>query len=195
MTRQQDYQNRIASLVEAFFIGKGRLRGRIQTALFGWEPPKGFSRNGAMVIFLSVKLKLLFALGRQYPWERPDSCPRCSSYRLWGHGFVMAYFDGYDQALWLKRYRCPDCGCVVRMRPAGYFKRFQAGIAVIRSSVESKIYKGAWIPGVSRTRQCHWFRALLRRIKAHLTDTWDGGVMAGFDRLSQMGQIPVSRVI
>ena len=157
--------------------------------------PKGFSRNGAMVIFFSVGLKKLFDLGRNYPWPRPESCPRCSSYRLWGHGYVSAYLDGYDQSFALKRYRCPDCGCVIRLRPKGYFERFQASIALIRSSIVSKAVGNKWIGGISRTRQRHWFRSLCRKVKAHLTDAWGQGVAAGFDRLCQMGQIPVSRAI
>ncbi len=157
--------------------------------------PEGFSRKGAMVIFFSVGLKKLFELGRDYPWSRPDNCPRCSSYRVWGHGYVSAYFDGYDQSFTLKRYRCPDCGCVIRMRPKGYFWRFQACIAAIRSSIVSKADLNKWICGISRERQRHWFRSLCRKIKAHLTDAWSQGVVAGFDRLWEMGQIPVSRTI
>ncbi|MEE8400412.1 MAG: hypothetical protein V3S89_15480 [Desulfobacterales bacterium] len=148
-----------------------------------------------MVISFSVGLKKLFELGRDYPWPRPDRCPRCSSYRLWGHGFVSAYFDGYDQPFALKRYRCPDCRCVIRMRPAGYFKRFQASIASIRSSIVSKAGRNQWIGGIGRERQHHWFRSLCRKIKAYLTDAWSKGVVAGFDRLWKMGQIPVSRAI
>ena len=148
-----------------------------------------------MVIFFSVILNKLFIHGRHYPWPRPASCPRCNGCRLWGHGFVFAYFDGYDQPFELKRYRCPDCRCVIRMRPKGYFKRFQASIASIRSSIVSKACAGKWIAGISRSRQCHWFRSLCRRIKAYLTDAWDQGVVAGFDYLYQMGQTPVSRLI
>jgi hypothetical protein len=84
---------------------------------------------------------------------------------------------------------------VIRLRPKGYFRRFQAAIATIRSSIERKASERKWIPGVDRGRQCHWFRALRRRIKIHLTDAWDQGMLAGFDRLCQMGQIPVSRAI
>lgn len=148
-----------------------------------------------MVIFIPVELKKLFELGRNYPWPRPESCPRCSGCRLWGHGYVSADFDGYDQSFTLKRYRCPDCGCVIRMRPRGYFKRFQASIASIRSSIESKTDWNKWIGGISRERQQHWFKSLCRKIKAYLTDTWSQGVVAGFDRLWKMGQIPVSRAI
>jgi hypothetical protein len=37
-----------------------------------------------MVIFFPVMLKDLLVFGRNYPWPKPDSCPRCSNYRLWG---------------------------------------------------------------------------------------------------------------
>ena len=148
-----------------------------------------------MVIYFSVILKKLFILGRDYPWPRPGSCPRCSSCRLWGHGFVPAYFDEYDQPFQLKRYRCSDCKCVLRLRPAGYFKRFQAPVSKIRASIISKTSAGKWIAGISRSRQCHWFKALCKRIRAYLTDTWRQGIVAAFDYLRQQGQIPVSRFI
>jgi hypothetical protein len=148
-----------------------------------------------MVIFFPVILKELLVLGCNYPWPKPDCCPRCSNYRLWGHGYVSAYFDGYDQPLTLKRYRCPDCGCVLRLRPRSHFMRFQASIAFIRSSIVAKAVSNEWIGGADRTRQRHWFRALIRRIRAHLTNSWDQGPVAGFDRLLRMGQIPVSRSI
>ena len=148
-----------------------------------------------MVIFFPVILKQLFHLGRLYPWPKPDHCPRCGSHRLWGHGFVEAFFDGFDQSLLLRRYRCPDCGCVIRLRPQGYFKRFQSSIATIRSSIEQKVKAGRWLAGLSRTRQRHWFRSLVKRIKAYLTDTWDLGVVVGFDHLLRKGQTPVSRAI
>ena len=148
-----------------------------------------------MVIFFPVILKELFILGRNYPWPKPDGCPRCTGYRLWGHGFVSAYFDGFDQPFSFKRYRCPDCRCVVRLRPEEYFKRFQAAIETIRLSIASKSQAGKWIAGISRSRQRHWFRGLCKRIKAYLTDTWHQGVVAGFDYFLQLGQIPVSRNI
>jgi len=148
-----------------------------------------------MVIFFSANLNKLFIDGRNYPWPKPEHCPRCNGCRLWGHGFVLAYFDGYDQPFNLKRYRCPECRCVLRLRPAGYFKRFQAPIAMIRFSVAFKVRAGKWILAISRSRQCHWLRALGKRIKAYLTDTWSHGVVAGFDYLLQLGQIPVSRSI
>jgi hypothetical protein len=81
------------------------------------------------------------------------------------------------------------------MRPEGYFKRFQASVSTIRSSIVSKVRKSKWLAGIGRNRQRYWFRALCSKIKAYLTDTWHQGVVAGFDYLLQRGQIPVSRTI
>jgi len=35
-----------------------------------------------MIIFVSVKLKELFKKERDYPWTRPESCPRCNDYKV-----------------------------------------------------------------------------------------------------------------
>ena len=148
-----------------------------------------------MVIFSAVKLKELFKKERNYPWQKPDSCPSCNSHRIWGHGFAEAIFDGYNRPLLIKLYRCPDCGCIIRLRPMGYFKRFQAPVETIRSSITLKSTSNRWLPGISRSRQGHWFRALKKRIKAYLTETWVDGVVAGFGYLLQLRQIPVSRSI
>jgi hypothetical protein len=153
------------------------------------------TKDGNMVIFFAVKLKELFEKERDYPWQKPEKCSCCNSIRLWGHGFAEAIFDGYNQPLLLKLYRCPDCGCVIRLRPKGYFKRFQASIETIRSSIICKSTKNQWLPGINPTRQCHWFRSLCKRIKVYLTDTWCQGMVAGFDYLLQLGQAPVSRSI
>jgi len=148
-----------------------------------------------MVIFSAVKLKELFIKKRNYPWKKPPACPCCRSCTIWGHGFAEAIFDGYPQPLLLKLYRCADCGCVIRLRPKGYFKRFQAAIETIRSSVACKESMNRWLPGISRTRQRHWFNAVVKRIKAFLTDTWQPSIVDGFDYLLKQGQTPVSRTI
>jgi hypothetical protein len=183
---------------EAFFYYKEqgrRIEKRDAAALAKAVGLAGPTRNSKMVMFSAVKLKDLFEKGRDYAWQKPDNCPCCNSHRLWGHGFAAAIFDGYKRPLVLKLYRCPDCGCVIRLRPEGYFKRFQASIETIRSSITSKSIMNRWLPGISRSRQCHWFRALNKRVEAYLTGSWIGGVVAGFDRLLQLGQIPVSRFI
>ena len=167
---------------------------------FAEQPPlKRTGRAGTrikrMIIYFPVDLKKLVALGRRYPWPKPERCLRCNGCRIWGHGFVSAWFDGYSRAIEIKRCRCPDCDCVFRFRPEGFFKRFQVDAATIRSSAFSKANTGTWLPGIGRTRQRHWFRALLRKIKAYLTDTWNKGVLAAFDELVEMGLVPASRSI
>lgn len=182
-------------MTEAFFIGKRAVMSARRPALFKHENPQVVLKDVRMIIFFSAILNEIYHLGRNYPWPRLDSCPRCSGCRLWGHGFVLACFDGYDQPLCLKRYRCPDCRCVLCLRPEGYFKRFQASIATIRSSILSKVQAGKWMAGIGRSRQCHWFKSLAKKIKAHLTNTWQQGVVAAFDFFRQSDQIPVSRSI
>lgn len=158
-------------------------------------PVKTEREDFNMIFFFPVILNDLFKSGRDYQWPKPCSCTRCSGIRLWGHGYVLACFDGFDAPLILKRYRCPDCGCIIRLRPKGYLKRFQASIEAIRSSIQSKVEKGKWIDGISRSRQQHWFKSLVKRIKAYLTDSWQQGILAGFDLFLKSGQIPVSRSI
>ena len=148
-----------------------------------------------MVIFVSVKLKELFKKERNYPWTRPKSCPLCNDYKVWGHGYAQAIFDGYKQPLLLKLYRCPVCGCVIRLRPEGYFKRFQAPVETIRSSIACKSTTDRWLSGIIPNRQRHWFRALQRRVRAYLGDTWARGLLKAFDHFMAQGQVPVTRSI
>ena len=148
-----------------------------------------------MVIFFAIKLKDLFEKGRDYPWPKPKNCPCCHSHRLWGHGFAEAIFDGYKHPLVLKLYRCPDCGCVIRIRPKGYFKRFQASIKTIRFNLSYRLKNGRWPGGLGRCRQGHWLRALRRKVEAYLGKTWQLGLMEAFDHLLAQGHNPVSRSI
>ncbi len=180
--------------MEAFFIGKRAVMSAGRPALFNNESPQEVLKDKLMVIYFPAVTNEIYRLGRKYPFPRPEVCPWCQGVRLWGHGFVPVYFDGYSHPLYLKRYRCPDCGRVVCLRPQGYFRRFQASIAAIRSSIHDKVRFGKWIAGISRSRQRHWFNALVKRIKVYLTDVW-GDVLAGFDYFVKSGQIPVSRSI
>ncbi len=95
-----------------------------------------------MIIFFSVDFKQLVESGRNYSWPKPKQCLRCKGFRLCGHGFVLAWFDGFDHAIEIKRFRCPDCNCIYRFQPEGYFKRFQADIKTICSSICSKADTG-----------------------------------------------------
>lgn len=151
--------------------------------------------DGKMLLFFSVILKELSEKGRDYPWPRPQKCPRCGAHGIWGHGFISAIFDGFNQPLFLKRYRCPHCRCVVRLRPSGYFSRFQSPLGVIRESISTKEDKGVWLKGLSRSRQAHWWRALKHRIAAFFGNAFQGTMTEGFDRLYALGRSPVCRAI
>jgi hypothetical protein len=148
-----------------------------------------------MIIFVPVCIKEIIAKGRDFPWPRPGECPRCSGRRVWGHGFVPAFFDGYSCQVFLRRYRCPDCHCVLRLRPLGYFKRFQAPIEKIRSSIAYRLRNGRWPPSLSRARQGHWLRSLYRKTLAYFGQGWKARLLDGFDCLSRINEVPVSRRI
>ena len=158
----------------------------------GDVPPN--NQCALLILLVEVCVKMIFEMGREFPWPRPSRCPRCKG-RVWGHGFVQACFDGFVEPLWLRRYRCPDCGMVMRMRPEGYFSRFQTSVAEIRSRLSQRIRSGRWPPGLSHRRQGHWMRALKRRVFAYFGVSWMERLMEGFEWLWGRGQIPVSRSI
>ena len=157
----------------------------------GYSP----SQHRNMIQFVAVILKEIFDQGRKFSWERPSKCSGCGSFKVWGHGFVPAFFDGFDESLLLKRYRCPDCGCVITMRPASHFSRFQASRATIRSALQDRINNGRWPHGLNSARMRQWLTNLKRQIKAHLPRNWGAGLIAAYDYFVDIGKIPVSRSI
>ncbi|MCF8025961.1 MAG: hypothetical protein K9K82_10820, partial [Desulfobacteraceae bacterium] len=56
-----------------------------------------------MIIHVAVILKEIFRLGRNYRWQRPERCPRCHCFKVWGHGYQDTFFEGFKSALPLKR--------------------------------------------------------------------------------------------
>jgi hypothetical protein len=155
------------------------------------RPPKG----DHMIVFLCVSIKEIVERGRDFPWPRPEICPRCGSTRVWGHGFVSAIFDGFVPHVLLRRWRCPECHCVVRVRPGGYFSRFQASIETVRSSIALRLENGRWPPGGSRQRQGHWLRSLRRRVCAFFGQGGKKRLLEGFDSLMLNNEPPVCRRI
>jgi len=152
-------------------------------------------KDGPMILPVTANLKEIEKQGRNYPWIRPEVCLRCKGCRLWGHGFVGAFFDGCAEVLMLRRYRCPACGCVMKLKPRGYLRRFQAATETIRFHIERRLETGRWPMGCSCPRCRHWLRALKRQTLAHLDIRWLMQLPQAFDRLMEMGCIPVSRAI
>jgi hypothetical protein len=148
-----------------------------------------------MILGVVVNLKQLFKYQRKYPWPRPDTCPKCGVGGLWGHGFVLAYFDDLSAGVFLRRFRCPHCGCVIRLRPKGFFRRFQASIATIRFSLARRLAGGRYLPGISASRQRHWLNGLVRNVAARLGDRWRDRLLEGFEHLRACGFVPVASAV
>jgi len=148
-----------------------------------------------MILPVVVVLKEIYEKGRDYLWPRPEVCPCCKAGRPWGHGFVPAYFDGFTAGVLLRRYRCRHCRCVIRLKPQGYFDRFQSRVDTIRSIIGNLIDKKPSHSGVSRTRKAHWLKALKRKAGAYFGNCFQGHLLEAFDLLIGMGKIPVSRSI
>ena len=146
-----------------------------------------------MILLVCAKLNEIYEQGTSFNWIKPDSCPRCESVRLWGHGYVLAYFDGFAKGLLLRRFRCPDCSCVIRMKPKGYFRRFHATIYTICSCLNRRLSGAKWHSALPTSRQRHWLSALKRKATAYFGLNVD--LATAFDRLIEMGVIPVSRAI
>ena len=154
-------------------------------------PPK----QVIMISFVDVSLKAIFFQGRDFLWQRPAKCLRCANWIVWSHGYVQRNFEGFSVPLWLRRYRCPECGCIIQMSPSSHFSRFQSSRNAIRSALVQRISDEKWPPGQVSGRMRHWLRNLRRQIRAHLTEKWKSGLIKGFDRLAAMGHVPVSRSI
>jgi hypothetical protein len=147
-----------------------------------------------LLLQVDVCVKEVFEQGKLFPWPRPPDCPRCHG-RIWGHGFVEAYFEGLSGALFLRRYRCPDCKLTLRLRPLSHWPRFQASILIIFQCLSHRLRLGRWPAGLSRQRQGHWLWSLVRQVRWHMGIGWEGDLLQGLKTLWDRGVVPVSRSI
>jgi len=115
-------------------------------------------RTRTLVLNIELDFKRLAEEGKEYGWPRVDWCARCNGRRLWGHGYVLRYFDGCAEGLWMKRYRCPECKAVHTMRPQTHWRGFWAGWLTIVASLVSKQEWGRWLQGITRQRQQYWWK-------------------------------------
>lgn len=154
-------------------------------------------RYGILSLFLMVCIKEIFRQGRSYEFPRPQNCLKegCGSGRIWKHGFIDAYFEGYETALCLRRYICADCGCVYTIRPFGYWPKHHAPIRIIVERICHRLTHGAWgRSAFTRQRQGHWIRALRNNIKTYLGLGFSGNNAEGLYALVHMGLQPVARL-
>jgi hypothetical protein len=107
----------------------------------------------------------LHKFGKDFNWKKPNCCPRCHG-KLHGHGFATAYFAEYQNIFYIKRYRCPCCKLIIRMRPQGYTRRIRSSINKIYEVLKYKIINATWPYGFSRQRGGHWLRVFI--LKLHI---------------------------
>jgi len=148
-----------------------------------------------MIAFFDLDLKQIDQGASDCCWPRPSCCGRCGHDKVWGHGLVLTIFEGFTKAVRLRRYRCPACGCIIRLRPKGYFKRHQSAVAVIRATMTSRLKTGCWPRGCKTSRARHWMQALKRQALAVLGVPALADLIAAFDRLVDLGRVPVSRTV
>ena len=77
-----------------------------------------------------------------------------------GARIFMAVFAVLLRALKIHRYRCPNCGCFISLRPTVYFPRHQCDTQTIRDSLTTAIDTGCWPLVCEKNRAQHWLLAL-----------------------------------
>lgn len=122
-----------------------------------------------LILHFAVDVKSLYEQGKRYPWEPPDRCPRCKGIRLWGHGYVPRYFEGFSEPLWVKRFRCPDCTAVHTCRPDSFFDRYRYPVIAVLASLLEKIVHGRWLRWIRRQNQLWWYRSVTKWLSKQRT--------------------------
>lgn len=144
-----------------------------------------------LILYFCINLFDLSRFGKAYPWQKPNECPSCSG-RIWGHGFVSIYFSGFPECLYLKRYRCPDCRSVFRIRPDTHWSRFQYSARTILESIEKPAQEIE--SPQAKLRRNNWIQRLKSQTLLHLGVSYKAGCSRAFQKLSLLFRVPVCRV-
>lgn len=143
-----------------------------------------------LVLHVAVDVQSLVELGKKYPWPRPERCLSCESSRVWGHGYVPRYFEGFVRPLWIRRLRCPDCHTVYTLRPDLFPRRFRYSLLTVLASLMSKITNHRWLPSIPRQNQQYWFNGL--RLQSMRLGSVPSPDMDVVKEVVSRGLIPVS---
>lgn len=176
------------SLSQIRLKGRGRDNRAIWRHVCPGHPP--LNGTGVLILHFRADVKRLDEEGKRYSWPRPARCPRCGSPRVWGHGYVGRYFEGRLRPLWMKRYRCADCGGVHTLRPTGYFRGFFYSVRTILRSLVEKLVHGRWLRWIARQVQQYWFRGF--RLQSSRTRTRASPDLGTLRGLLASGGVPVS---
>ena len=123
-----------------------------------------------LILYATVAVKELHDLGRLYPWQKPTHCPSCRSDRLWGHGFVLRYFEPFHEAFFIKRYRCPGCNAVHTLRPKLYPQGCRYPLVVMLQCLMMKTETDHWSDALPRQLQQAWWRAALQAVRVAIRE-------------------------
>ncbi len=145
-----------------------------------------------MIIECNVSIKEILEKGKAFPWIKLEECPCCADTVLWGHGFVLCYFSFISSGIYLKRYRCPNCKSVIKLKPAGFFNNFRTPVKLIKKCLKNRINKKKIINSTSRSLQDYWLRNLKKNVRAVLGEKWTDRLFEGFEELIAEGIVPVS---
>jgi hypothetical protein len=141
-----------------------------------------------MVIQSTVSLQDLLRDGKKFKWKRPETCPQCSKNKLWGHGFVVRYFNKFKELVWIKRYQCYECKAVIVFRPVEYWPRIQSRIEDIYQALKIRLMSRHWPPWVSRQRALHWLKGYLRFRRAEVgSDHQEDNLITLLDQAHKSG--------
>ena len=122
-----------------------------------------------MIHHCNVSLDDLQQQKKGYPWNRPEECPRCKG-NLWGHGYVLRYFNSHSEGLSIKRWRCPSCRLVITCRPSSHWRRFQESVENIFQALIDRVKCYKWPPWTTRQRGGHWLSLLTSHAKINLLE-------------------------
>ena len=107
-----------------------------------------------MICSQDVCLKEVAERGDAFKWNRPQC--ECGGLRVWGHGRVGRYFEGFSEPLRVQRFRCADCKTVFTCRPLGWWARFFTRAATVITALFVRFTEKRWPPGIRRQRAEHW---------------------------------------
>ncbi|CAO0823443.1 hypothetical protein DFAR_3700004 [Desulfarculales bacterium] len=83
---------------------------------------------------------------------------------------------------------------MIRLRPRGYWSRFQTLVEIFRQSLSNKLVAlSRWDPGLPRSCQRHWLKGLLRQVSLYLGSSWSGDLLGACYWLSSRCVAAASR--
>lgn len=141
------------------------LRNRMAGRAISWivSPSRPSPKDDSLILHFSVDVKRLVEEGKDFCWPRPEKCPRCEGRRLWGHGYVRRYFEGWCEGIWIKRYRCPDCRAIHTLRPERFYKGFYYSMWTILPSILNRMVHSRYLKCLSRQAQQYWWKGLRKQ--------------------------------